>query len=101
MLGQRARLDHVPAARVHEIGLTLKTFWVSAGCRLCGPNRRSPPMSMSPMLSRVAMKTGSAVEVLAWTFWPMRVRLKPPRWCSIVLRQDLRGTSAVKNWFAR
>ena len=44
------------------------------------------------------MKTGNGVEVLAWTFWPIRVRLKPPRTVLRVFGDRIRRYSAVKNW---
>ena len=44
------------------------------------------------------MKTGSGVDVLACTFWPMRVRLKPPRAVFSVFGDRIRRYSAVKNW---
>ncbi len=56
-------------------------------------------MSMSPMLSRVATKTGSGCDVLAWTFWPIRVRLKPMRLVLTVFGDTMCWYSVVKNWF--
>ncbi len=58
-------------------------------------------MSMSPRLSRVAMNVGSGVEVLASTFWPIRVRLKPIRDVLSVPADRMRRYSPVKNWLRR
>ena len=99
VLGQRPGLEHVAAARVDQSLCALNTFCTSRRLpELCGPKRRRPPMSMSPMLSRVATNTGSGCEVLAWTFWPIRVRLKPTRLMLTVFGDTMRRYSPVKNW---
>ena len=56
-------------------------------------------MSMSPMLSRPwHERPAAAVEVLAWTFWPMRVRLKPSATVFSVFGESTWRYSPVKNW---
>ena len=81
VLDQPAGLDPcLPAAVGPDRPQTPNTFCTSRRfAELCGPNRCSPPMSMSPIMPRPGTNGGSGWDVFASTFCPTRVRLKPSR----------------------
>ena len=55
-------------------------------------------MSMSPVIARPGTNGWSGWVVLASTFWPMRVRLKPIRVVFKVADESTWRCSPVKNW---
>ena len=77
----------------------LNTFCTSRRlAELWGPKRFSPPMSMSPVGGAAGHERRERLRVFAWTFWPIRVRLKPIGVVFSVRDESTSRCSPVKNW---